>query len=55
MLTLRRKQFHREFWALRDLDLEVHPGSTLGIIGQNGSGKSTLLQLVAGILQSDSG
>ncbi|MDA2923450.1 ABC transporter ATP-binding protein [Acidobacteria bacterium AH-259-L09] len=55
LITLRKKQFHREFWALEDIDLEVWPGTTLGIIGQNGSGKSTLLQLVAGILRQTRG
>ena len=55
LLTLRRKAFHREFWALRDVDLEIQSGCTLGIIGQNGSGKSTLLQIVAGILAQTRG
>ncbi len=55
LLTLRRKQFHHEFWALRDVDLEVSKGITLGIVGQNGSGKSTLLQIVAGILRQTKG
>lgn len=55
LLTLRTKQFHREFWALRDIDLEVESGTTLGIVGQNGSGKSTLLQIVAGILRQTRG
>jgi ABC-type polysaccharide/polyol phosphate transport system ATPase subunit len=55
LLTFRRKQFHREFWALREVDLQVLPGTTLGIIGANGSGKSTLLQVVAGILQQTKG
>ena len=55
MLTLRRKSFHREFWALEEIDLEVKKGTTLGIIGQNGSGKSTLLQIIAGILRQSRG
>lgn len=55
LISLRRKQFHREFWALKEVDLEVQSGTSLGIIGSNGSGKSTLLQIVAGILQQTRG
>jgi ABC-2 type transport system ATP-binding protein len=44
-----------ELWAVRDLDLEVDAGVTLGIIGANGSGKSTTLKLLAGILRPTSG
>src|SRR5829696_224611 len=44
-----------EFWALRNIDLEVPAGTTLGLIGHNGSGKSTLLKLVGGILTPTSG
>ena len=50
-----RVSFHRDFWALQDIDFEVHPGETFCVVGENGSGKSTLLQMVAGILHPSKG
>ncbi|MFO1316116.1 MAG: ABC transporter ATP-binding protein [Burkholderiales bacterium] len=50
-----RRQFYREFWALRDVGFTLAPGRALGVVGRNGSGKSTLLQLVAGTLAPTTG
>jgi len=55
LLTWNRRSFHQDFWALRDVSLEIEKGSTFGLVGENGSGKSTLLQLIAGILKPTAG
>lgn len=43
------------YWALRHVDLDLHEGEILGLIGHNGAGKSTLLRVLAGILRPDEG
>lgn len=50
-----RRAKYEEFWALKDIDLEIPHGSTFGIIGPNGCGKSTLLKCLAGILYPNKG
>lgn len=42
-------------WILRDLDLTVHEGEFVTIMGSSGAGKSTLLNVVAQTLQPSSG
>jgi lipopolysaccharide transport system ATP-binding protein len=45
----------QEFWALRNIDLEVQQGEQLAIIGYNGAGKSTLLKLLSRITEPTEG
>lgn len=42
-------------WALRELDLSVVSGETLGVLGHNGAGKTTLLRLLAGVTRPTEG
>lgn len=56
LLHPRRTREHAEdFWALRNLSIDIHAGNTIGLIGPNGSGKSTLLKVIGGILAPSSG
>ena len=50
-----KKKYHKEFYALDDLSMQVRKGEILGVVGMNGSGKSTLLKLIAGIISPASG
>ena len=50
-----KNRYYEEFWALKDINVEIKKGEQLSIIGRNGSGKSTLLQLICGTIEASEG
>lgn len=54
LLPFSRPKRH-ELWAVRDVDLRIEQGETVGVLGRNGAGKSTLLRLLAGVTQPSEG
>lgn len=54
-LGFKNKAYHRQFFALDNVEFSIPKGETIGIIGTNGSGKSTLLKIITGVLNSSSG
>lgn len=55
MLFRGKRQYHRSFYALKNVTFDIPRGTTFGILGRNGSGKSTLLQIIASVLQPTAG
>lgn len=54
-LSITRKSYHRDHTVLKDFNLVIHRGESVGFIGRNGAGKSTLLKLITGVLSANSG
>jgi lipopolysaccharide transport system ATP-binding protein len=53
---MRRAQLRAgEFWAVKEVDLRLAPGESLGIVGANGAGKTTLLRVLSGLIRPDEG
>jgi ABC-2 type transport system ATP-binding protein len=56
ILNFSASRKHRDdFWALRNIDLDISAGTTVGLVGHNGSGKSTLLKVIGGIIEPTTG
>lgn len=53
--TLLGRDARVDVWALRDVDLTIRKGESLGIVGRNGAGKSTLCLLLAGLMEPTKG
>lgn len=54
-LSITKKKYGKDFYALHDVDFFIHKGETVGIIGKNGAGKSTLLKIITGVLNPTEG
>lgn len=54
-LSISKKKYSRDHYALNNVSFEVKKGEVLGIIGTNGSGKSTILKIITGVLNPTSG
>ena len=53
--AIKHQLMFQEFYALRNVNLNIEKGDSVGLIGVNGSGKSTLLKIIAGVLQPTKG
>lgn len=54
-ISFRGKKYHKNFYALKDVNLSIEDKMCVGIIGTNGSGKSTFLKIITGVLSQTSG
>ena len=48
-------KFYGDYAALRDITLDIEPGSCTALLGRNGAGKTTLLRIIAGLSRAAKG
>lgn len=49
------KSYHRDHYALKDINLSIKSGEITGFVGKNGAGKSTLLKVITGVTELTEG
>ena len=49
------KTFGADTTVLNEIDLDVHPGELISLVGSSGTGKSTLLRIIAGLEEPSAG
>lgn len=54
-LITKRKSPFKSKTILKDINVEIYKGQSMGIVGRNGSGKSTLLRTIAGVIKPQTG
>lgn len=54
-LSITKKKYHTDFYALKGVSFDVYQGECVGILGTNGSGKSTILKILTGVLKPTEG
>lgn len=52
---INKKAAGEDFWALKDVSLDVARGKILGVVGRNGAGKTTLLNIISGVFAPSEG
>ncbi len=53
--TFFKKKYSKDHYALKNINLDIKKGESIGIVGTNGSGKSTLLKLITGVVSPTEG